>query len=395
MSEESKEHRSPGSPPGAPRTADDCLSASEFRRSPAGAPGGDPPIDRPGEVRQGEELPVGKLREYLDREMPQTKGAPIEVEQFGRGYSNLTYLLRVGGREMVLRRPPVGSEVATAHDMGREHRVLSGLSRVWDQVPRPYLLCADPEVIGAPFYLMERVSGVILRAEPTAAIDLSPPVARRLSEVFVDTLVHLHGLDLEAAGLADLGRPAGYVGRQVEGWTRRYRGSQTDDLPEIDRAAVWLAGRIPPESGAALVHNDFKYDNLVLDPDDPTRVRAVLDWEMATVGDPLMDLGTSLGYWVQADDPETLRRFRFGPTDLPGMLTRRELVERYAERSGRRVADVTFYYVFGLLKIAVIAQQIYYRYRQGLTADPRFGMLIHAIRTLGDEAVRVIETGRI
>lgn len=355
-------------------------------------PGGEL-LDRPGAVREGEGLDLEALGAYLEQELGLT--GPIGIEQFKSGYSNLTYLLTVGGRELVLRRPPFGSEVATAHDMGREHRVLAGLARVWDLTPEPLAYCEAPEVLGAPFYLMERVPGVILRSRPPEGLDLGPRTARRLSEVLVDTLVRLHGLDLEAAGLAGMGRPQGYVRRQVEGWVKRYEGSRTDDIPELEEVGRWLAENRPPESGSALVHNDFKYDNLVLDPADPGRVRAILDWEMATVGDPLMDLGTSLGYWVEADDPEPLRRFRFGPTDLPGSLTRREIAERYAEATGREVAELPFYYVFGLYKIAVIAQQIYYRYVQGLTRDERFGMLIHAIRTLGHEAVRVAGAGRV
>lgn len=346
-------------------------------------------VDRPGSVREGEELDTEALASFLDDELGLS--GSLEVEQFKSGYSNLTYLVRVGDRELVLRRPPIGSEVATAHDMTREWRVLSGLYPVWEKVPEPLVLCEDADVLGAPFYLMERVRGVILRSRMPADLEPAPETARRLSEIFVDTLVELHDVDLEDAGLDDMGRPEGYVERQVTGWTRRWEGSRTDEIPEIDRAARWLADHLPEESGASLIHNDFKFDNFVLDPRSLTHVEAVLDWEMATVGDPLMDLGTSLGYWVEADDPEPLQQFRFGPTHLPGMLTRREIAERYADRSGRELPDLTFYYVFGLFKIAVIAQQIYYRYVQGLTKDERFALLIHAIRTLGHVAVGAIE----
>jgi len=237
-----------------------------------------------------------------------------------------------------------------------------------------------------------------LRQDPPPGVELPPETARRLSETLVDTLAELHGLDLEATGLGALGKPEGYTGRQVHGWTKRYLAAQTDDLPELEQAADWLAERLPAVtrgSVAAFVHNDFKYDNLVLDPQNPTTVRAVLDWEMATVGDPLMDLGTTLGYWVEAGDPEPLQRFRFGPTHLPGTLSRHELAERYRCRAGRDLPDLDFYYVFGLFKIAVIAQQIYFRWCQGLTRDERFGALIHAIRTLGHRAAQVAETGRL
>lgn len=364
--------------------------------------------DRPSEVRSGEELDTEALRGFLRREMsevfagrgPETPipEAPIQVRQFRSGYSNLTYLVRVGDRELILRRPPFGSQVATAHDMEREYRVLSRLQPLWDKAPPPLVLCQDPAVLGAPFYLMERVRGMILRRDPPPGIELDPDTARGLSKTLVDTLVELHGLDLEATGLGELGKPEGYVERQVRGWTERYQGSKTDDIPQIEQVAERLAARLPEVAGqgdAAFVHNDFKYDNLVLDPAEPTRVLAVLDWEMATVGDPLLDLGTSLGYWVEADDPEPLQRFRFGPTHLPGSLTRREIAERYAEGSGRDLSHLDFHYAFGLFKIAVIAQQIYYRYVQGQTRDERFAPLIHAIRALGGMAFRVTETGEV
>jgi aminoglycoside phosphotransferase (APT) family kinase protein len=323
----------------------------------------------------------------------------IVVEQFPAGHSNLTYLLQAGDRELVLRRPPFGAEkIRKGHDMGREFRVLQGLSRVYPKVPKPLLLCEDRSVIGVPFYVMERVRGVLLRREPPppSAVDLSPPRMRALSEAFVDNLVEIHGLDVEAAGLGDLGRPQGYVRRQVEGWAERYRRAQTDEIPEMERVARWLYEHIPQEEGAALIHNDYKYDNLVLDPKDLS-IRAVLDWEMATVGDPLMDLGTSLGYWVEPDDPDELQRIRFCLTTLPGNLTRRELVERYAYRTGRALGPngALFYYVYGLFKIAGIAQQIYFRYVQGLARDRRFAALIEGVRALARAAERAVQRGTI
>ncbi len=357
-------------------------------------------IDRPGPVRPGEELDSAALGAWLAERVPELApaggGRPaVEVAQFGSGYSNLTYLVRVGGRELVLRRPPVGSRVATAHDMGRESTILAALSAgeppAYGLAPRPLAHCDDPTVLGAPFYVMERVAGVILRAEPPSGIDLGPANARRLSEAFADHLARLHAVDVEAAGLAGLGRP-GYLERQVRGWGERWRVAATDDgPPEMEKLAAWLAGRVPELLAAgptppALVHNDYKYDNLVLDPADPARVVALLDWEMATVGDPLLDLGTALGYWVEAGDPEPLQRFRFGPTHLPGSLTRRELAERYAAATGRPIADLSFAYAFGLFKIAVIAQQIYVRFRQGLTRDPRFAALPAAVRALARRA---------
>ncbi|HET6853097.1 MAG TPA: phosphotransferase family protein, partial [Pyrinomonadaceae bacterium] len=273
-------------------------------------------VDQARAVRAGEELPNEQLFDYLAAHLSDLK-APLSVEQFPAGFSNLTYLLRLGDRELVLRRPPVGAKIKTAHDMGREYRILSHLHPVYNKVPRPLLFCEDERILGAPFYVMERVKGVILRAQPPRGIELSEEVMRGLSQTFVGTLAEIHEVDYEAAGLGDLGSPQGYVKRQVEGWTKRYYNARTDDVPSIERLADWLAQHLPPESPrAALIHNDYKYDNLVLSPEDLERVVAVLDWEMATIGDPLMDFGTSLGYWVETTDPEEWQRYGFGLTSL-------------------------------------------------------------------------------
>jgi aminoglycoside phosphotransferase (APT) family kinase protein len=353
------------------------------------------PLDSTRPVRPGEELDAAALAVWLKSRLPGVEG-PIAVEQFPGGHSNLTYLLRFGDRELVLRRPPFGSKVKTAHDMGREHKVLSRLYAVYPKAPRALVHCDDPSVIGAPFYIMERVRGIVLRHQrPPAGIELPPARMRAISEAAVDGLAELHGLDYRAAGLEDLGHPEGYVARQVAGWTQRWQGSRTDDVPDLDRAASWLAAHQPAESGAALIHNDYKYDNLVLHPAELARIVAVLDWEMATVGDPLMDLGTSLAFWVDPDDAPEQRLMPAGPTTLPGNLSRAEIVERYAARSGRDVSNVLFYYVYGLFKIAVIVQQIYYRYKAGLTRDERFAAMIDTVRILGHTAANAIEKGRI
>lgn len=351
-------------------------------------------IDQPRTPRAGEELDVVKLAAFLRERLPDESG-PLEVAQFPRGYSNLTYLLRLGQRELVLRRPPFGARIKSAHDMGREFRILSGLQRVHVQAPKPLVYCEDESVLGAPFYLMERVTGVILRMQPPPGLTLTPELMRRLSESFIDNLVAIHAVDRGAAGLGELGRPEGYVGRQVEGWTKRYLNARTDDITEMEALAAWLHEHRPGEAGACLVHNDYKYDNLVLDPDDPAHILATLDWEMSTLGDPLMDLGSALGYWVDADDPSEWRQQAFGVTTLPGNLSREQLVERYAVRSGRTVPNPVFYYAYGLFKIAVIVQQIYARYRQGLTKDERFARLIEVVRAASRLASRAIELGRI
>jgi aminoglycoside phosphotransferase (APT) family kinase protein len=351
-------------------------------------------LDRTAPVRKGEELPVPQLEAYLTQSLLHLTG-PLQIEQFPHGHSNLTYSLRSGATELVLRRPPYGNQVKTAHDMGREYRVLSGLHAVYPLAPRPYLYCEDEGVLGAPFYVMERRRGTILRKVLPAGMELAPGTAKRLSAALVDNLVLLHSLDYRAIGLGDLGKPEGYVSRQVTGWINRYQAAQTDQQPAVERVARWLGENLPVEVGAAVIHNDYKYDNLVLDPTDLSRIVAVLDWEMATVGDPLMDLGTTLGYWVEAGDPAALLHAAMGPTSLPGNMTRRQIVESYAAKTGRPVDDAPFYYCFGLFKIAVIIQQIYARYVRGHTQDPRFAGLNQLVTILGEQADRTLTAGRI
>ena len=343
-------------------------------------------IDAAKPVREA--LDLERLTLYLRHALGSSEA--VQVEQFPGGHSNLTYLVKLGERELVLRRPPFGAQIKTAHDMDREFAILGKLAPVYPRVPRPLLLCDDESVLGARFYLMERVRGVILRSRLPAGLEIDPTLARRLSQAAVETLAELHALDIEATGLATLGHPEGYVHRQVAGWTKRYAAAVTDDLPAMDRVAAWLAANTPVSGPPTLLHNDFKYDNIVLDPEDLTRVRGVLDWEMATVGDPLMDLGTALCYWVEADDPPAVRAFAFGPTALPGSYTRRELAEHYARITGRSLEHLNFYRAFGLYKTAVVAQQIYLRFVRGHSKDPRFAMMIEGVRALAGQAERAI-----
>jgi aminoglycoside phosphotransferase (APT) family kinase protein len=348
--------------------------------------------DEPRDVRAGEELALAALTSYLEAELG-AHGA-VTVQQFPGGHSNLTYLVHHGDREYVLRRPPFGSKVKSAHDMGREVAVLSKLAPVYERAPR--VLANEPsgDVIGAPFYLMERRLGVILRKDLPASLAADHGKLRGLCELLVDALVDLHAVDFRAAGLGELGKPAGYVERQVAGWTERYTGSQTDDIPAITEVAAWLAAHRPADGPPALIHNDFKFDNMIFDP-DLTRITGILDWEMATIGDPLMDLGTSLSYWAEAADPPAYHKMPFGPTASPGMMTRAEIAARYLERSGRTTDHLVFYYAFGLLKTAVIAQQIYYRFAKGITKDARFGAFIFAVRLLSEQASTAIARGSI
>lgn len=346
-------------------------------------------------VRAGEELDVARLRAFFDEHVPELPGGDISVEQFPGGFSNLTYLLRVGSAEVVLRRPPRGAQVKGGHDMAREYGMLAALRGPYGKVPRPIALCDDHRVLGTTFYLMERVHGLVLRGAPPAAVQGNATRMRAMSESLVDTLADLHAFDWRAAGLDRISKPAGYVARQVDGWTARYAAARTDDIPAMERVAAWLAERCPADTPPALIHNDYKYDNVVLDADEPTTIRAVLDWEMATIGDPLMDVGTSLAYWIDADDPPAMRGVLPSITGLPGSLSRAEVLARYAARTGREMPTPEFYYAFGLFKTAVILQQIYARYTKGLTTDPRFAALGTAVRACALGASLAIDKGRI
>jgi aminoglycoside phosphotransferase (APT) family kinase protein len=345
-------------------------------------------------VRPGEELDLTKLEPFLRAHFPNESGALV-VRQYPSGHSNLTYSVQLGLREMVLRRPPFGSKVKTAHDMNREFRVLSKLHAHYPPAPHVLLFCEDVSVLGAPFYLMEPIHGIILRSDVPEGLDFSADVAQRVSESFLDNLARLHSLDYNAVGLAELGKPQGYLERQVRGWIERYHGSKTHDIPEVETISKWIQQHMPSSSGATLIHNDYKYDNVVLDPIDLTRIIGVLDWEMCTIGDPLTDMASTLAYWVDASDPPEILQTRWGPTTYPGSLTRAQLVQRYAQKTGRDVSEIAFYLVFARFKIAVIVQQIYYRYHQGLTHDERFATMPGRIKLLLRAALRTAETGEI
>lgn len=356
-------------------------------------------LDNAVSTRVGEELDLESLGPYVRSHLRHIHGdavmGDLVVEQFPSGFSNLTYLLRCGELELVLRRPPFGNRVKSAHDMGREYRVLKGLEAVYPLAPTPYLHCEDPEVIGAPFYIMERRRGIVLRRQLPSGLTLTPVIADRLSEAFIDNLAALHTLDVEATELSDLGHGKGYVERQVRGWIGRYEKAQTDSWPELDRTAAWLIDQLPMPAAIALIHNDYKYDNLLLDANDLTRLVAVLDWEMCTLGDPLMDLGSTLAYWVERRDDARLRAIAFGPTAVEGSWTRLQLAERYQERTGADLDNLLFYVCFGYFKLAVIGQQIYYRYFQGHTKDERFAQLNQMVGLLGEVAARAIDRGRL
>lgn len=350
-------------------------------------------------IRAGEEIDADALRDWLTLAAPRAvpAGAGLTIRQFPAGFSNLTYLVTVhhehGERTFVLRRPPFGAPGGVAHDMPREHGILAALHPLGVPVPRPVAVCTDAGVIGAPFYLMEHVEGLILRGALPPALAESPQRETRLaalSRTCAQTLAQLHAVPVMGTPLESLGRPDGYVQRQVDGWTRRWLASRTDDVPSMDAVAAWLAANRPPDRGVSLVHNDFKLDNLVLEP-DASQVRAILDWEMATIGDPLMDLGTTLAYWVEAGDAPIFRSLGLGVTALPGAYTRAEFVAAYAAARDVEIRDVGFYVAFGRFKVAVIAQQIYARFVRGLTTDARFGRLGEVVAALGEGALGELE----
>jgi aminoglycoside phosphotransferase (APT) family kinase protein len=322
-------------------------------------------------VRDEDAFDVEAVDGWLRSQAPALTGPP-EVRQFAGGASNLTYLLRYPERDLILRRPPPGTKAASAHDMAREHRVQDSLKPAFPYVPQMVALCQDQDVLGSDFYVMERVPGTILRKEIPTDLGLGPQDLRSLCESAIDRLVDLHSVDPQAAGLTDLGKGPGYVRRQVEGWSRRYRAAKTWNVPSFERVMRWLDANQPDDVAACVIHNDFRLDNLVLSPDDPTDIVGILDWEMATIGDPLMDLGGALAYWVQSDDDRLMHTLRRQPTHLPGMLTRQQVVDHYARRSGRQIHDWPFYEVFGLFRLATIAQQIYYRYHHNQTRNPAF-----------------------
>jgi aminoglycoside phosphotransferase (APT) family kinase protein len=329
-------------------------------------------------VRATEQLDWPRLEQWLREHLAAHHiagldlSAPMRVAQFAGGHSNLTYHLRFGDAELVMRRPPFGPVAPTAHDMAREYRWLSAVHPVFPLAPRAFAVCDDPSVIGSVFYVMERRHGIVVRHDEPPPIKDRPDVRRRVGLALVDALAALHAIDVDRAGLAHLGKPAGFVERQVRGWSDRWQRSKTSDVPELDAVAMWLVEHLPANPARpAIVHGDFKLDNLMLDAIDPSRVVGVFDWEMAALGDPLVDVGILLAYWVPNAPPEQ-RDALTTVTTLPGWITPAELIDRYAARSGRDVSGLRFFEVFALFKIAVVIQQIYYRFVKGQTDDPRF-----------------------
>ena len=353
------------------------------------------PLDQAGAVRDENAFDVARILPFLREHVAGFADGPIELKQFEGGASNITYALKIGEREMILRRPPSGTKARGAHDMGREFRVMQRLHPHFP-CPLPLAYCDDESLIGSTFYVMERLNGVILRRDLPKTLSYTPEQARRLCLNLIDTQIQLHLLDYEAAGLADLGKPAGYIARQVSGWCERFEKAWTDDSPKCASIMAWLKAKQPADSArAAIIHNDYRFDNVILSPDDGLSIIGVLDWEMATLGDPLMDLGSSLAYWVQGDDPAPMQAIRMQPSNISGMLTREEMIRYYAEKTGRDIPNADFYYVFGLFRLGVIAQQIYYRFKLGQTRNPKFQAFGLFVTVLAGVAERVIERSRL
>ncbi|HUH66706.1 MAG TPA: phosphotransferase family protein [Syntrophales bacterium] len=328
-------------------------------------------LDEAGAVRKGEEMDVTAVDLWLKARVPGLAGVP-RVTQYPGGASNWTYRLEYENHDLILRRPPAGTKAKSAHDMGREYNVQKALRLVYPYVPEMIAYCEDPSVLGVPFYIMRRIAGIIPRARLPKGLVLDPPTARTLCLSLIDRLVELHRVDAEKVGLSKMGKGTGYARRQIEGWSDRYVKARTWNVPSFEKVRTWLKDNTPEDLATCVIHNDFRLDNIVLDPEDHTRIIGILDWEMATLGDPLMDLGSSLAYWMQADDNVLLRMVGRQPTHLPGMLTRREVVEYYCGKMGFKPETFVLYEVFGLFRLAVIIQQIYYRYFHKQTRNPAF-----------------------
>ena len=341
-------------------------------------------------VREEDAFAVAPLDRFLRQHIADLEGMP-GVQQFPGGASNLTYLIRYANRELVLRRPPAGAKAKSAHDMLREAAIMAALRQDYPYVPAILARCDDAAIIGSDFFVMERLHGSILRRDLPPSLGLDRDGVRQLCIAFLDRLLDLHRVDIDRAGLRALDKGDGYVARQVGGWSERYRQAMTDGADACDDVMAWLAAEQPPDLPRCLIHNDYRFDNVVLAADDPLRIVGVLDWEMATVGDPLMDLGGSLAYWVQADDDKVFQGFRRQPTHDPGMFTRAQVIAYYGARSGLDVSRFGFYEVFGLFRLLVIIQQIYRRFALGQTTNPQFAGFGDAARYMAQRCRRLIE----
>ena len=347
-------------------------------------------LDEAGNIREGEELDIAVIDAYMRKTIPDLEGE-LSITQFPGGASNLTYQISYGENAYILRRPPFGKIAKGAHDMLREANIMKALKPVYPYVPEIISICEDEAILGCQFYVMEKLTGVIPRQNMPKELQLSEAGTRDMCLSVVDKFIELHQVKVEGTDLEKLGKGIGYVERQIIGWSDRYNKSMTDDATDFAKVMDWLKTNMPKDVGQVLIHNDFRLDNVVLDVDDTSHVIGVLDWEMATIGDPLMDLGNSLAYWIEADDEPQFQMMRRQPTHLKGMLTRNEVIEYYLEKTGYQVESFVFYEVYGLFRLAVIMQQIYYRFFHGQTKDKRFSGFVHASRYLETRCLKMIE----
>lgn len=348
-------------------------------------------IDQPRSVRKGEEIDAKVISEYLQKHIPELKGT-AKIQQFKGGASNLTYQLDFEEQAYILRRPPLGTKAKSAHNMEREHDIMNRLKPYYEGVPKMMHYSADESIIGSEFYVMEKLVGFIPRANLPKG--LNPPVStiQSFCKAAVDKLIALHKVDYKEAGFESYYRGEGYVKRQVEGWSKRYKKAVTPDVPNYEYVMDWLQKEMPEDIHTCIIHNDFRFDNLVYAANDLTKVIGVLDWELATVGDPLMDLGSSLAYWIEAKDPKCLQLMRPQPTNLKGMMTRDELVQYYLKEMGFGKVNMKYYYVFGIFRLAVIAQQIYYRFYHKQTSNKKFVFFGVAVQMLERYCQRLIKS---
>jgi len=341
-------------------------------------------------VRKGEALDWPALEQHLKSVLPHLEGE-AEISQFAGGNSNLTYRLKYANDDLVVRRPPFGTKAKTAHSMIREYRIMNGLKPVFPSVPDTLYYSDDESIIGSEFYVMRKVDGVLIRNQIPVEWNFTPEDARRFCTRFWEKLIELHQVDYLEAGLGNFGKPEGYVERQVLGWNRRFERVITPDVDHFSAVRDWLVANMPADSTRpSILHGDYRIDNVILDTDDPCRILAVLDWEICALGDPLMDLGNSLAYWIQDDDPAELKHLVVQPSYAPGMLTRREILDLYKDRTGIDTSDFTFYLVYGYWRLAVILQQIYFRYFHGQTQDERFKTFGTAVQHLGEHCQRLM-----
>ncbi len=342
------------------------------------------------DVRPDERFEESRLANYLRSKLPGSENE-LRVRQFGGGAANLTYLLDYGSHEYVLRRPPLGVVAKSAHDMAREFKVLSVLHEVFPYAPRAFLYCENRDIIGADFFVMARQQGIVVRRTMPESFSAMPNAPHQMSEALVDALAQFHAVDYAALGLADLGKPDGFVERQIEGWYKRWHGAKLEELAAMETVYKWLKDNLPETRSFSLIHNDYKLDNVMFSADNPNELVAIFDWDMCTLGDPLSDLGALLCYWTEPTDSAYFQGMSMMPTGKFGFLTRDELVERYAKVSGRSVENINFYHVLGLFRLTVIIAQIYIRFARGQTQDKRFTAFGPMIPLMANAALELLD----